>query len=306
MILGHQKQQQFLKKSAELDKISHAYLFHGPGKLGKKTIALEFIKLLNCQNDFRPCGTCRSCQDIQKNVSPDLTIIEPDGAEIKINQIKKLQQNLSLCSYQAKFKAAIINKAECMNQEAQNCFLKTLEEPSGKTVLILITEHSEALLPTILSRVEKIKFSLLPISKIENYLQEKRVEAAEEIALISEGRPRVALELSAHPELLVRQKQKMKELERLISGNIAFRFQYAKTMAQAPQELPEILDIWNRCFRNALLAKLEVKGFSSTNFKNYSVIRLKNILKTLQSIKNLLANTNVNPRLALEMLMIEL
>ena len=318
MILGHQKQQQFLKRSAQLDKVSHAYLFHGPNHLGKKAIALEFIKLLNCQNPNKPCGICRSCRDIQKNTSPDLTIIKPEeiaaskkspakaGREIKINQIKKLQKNLSLCSYQAEIKAAIIDRAECMNQEAQNCFLKTLEEPSGKTVLILITEHAEALLPTILSRVEKIKFSLLPISKIESYLKEKGIEAAQEIALISEGRPGVALNLSAHPELLVLQKQKVKELERLISGNIAFRFQYAKTIAQDPQELPNILDIWSRCFRNALLTKLEVKGFSSTSFNDYSILKLKNIIKTLQSIRNLLANTNVNPRLALEMLMIEL
>ncbi|MCK5044699.1 hypothetical protein KAR26_03135 [Candidatus Parcubacteria bacterium] len=319
MILGHKKQQQFLKKSAELDRISHAYLFHGPSHLGKKTIAVEFIKLINCQNPNKPCGKCRSCEDIQKNAYPDLTVIEPEartaskggslpGREIKIGQIKKLQKELSLCSYQAKIKAAIINKAECMNQEAQNCFLKTLEEPKGKTLLILIAEHPETLLPTILSRMEKIKFSTLSYQEIEKHLLALGAEEklAQEIALISEGRPGIAIELFSNPQRLAEQKQRIKEIMRLVSADISFRFQYAKTLAQSPEDLPKVLDIWTRCFRNALLAKLEVKEFSTTNFKNYSVIKLKNILKTLQIIRDLIAKTNANPKLALEMLMIEL
>jgi len=88
MLIGHQKIWQFLKKAIEMDKLSHAYLFFGEESLGKRKLAKEFIKLLNCQNSDKPCQTCHSCQDIEKEVHPDLILIEPKKKEIQIAQIR--------------------------------------------------------------------------------------------------------------------------------------------------------------------------------------------------------------------------
>ncbi|MFH1657562.1 MAG: DNA polymerase III subunit delta' [bacterium] len=317
MILGHKKQQELLEKSIKSNKLSHAYLFYGPEQVGKKTVALEFIKLLNCPtaSEFgQICGKCRSCRDIEKRMHPDLSIIETETPtensskkEIKITQIKKLQRELSLSPYQAKIKTVIVDEAENMNSEAQNCFLKTLEEPKGETILILIVEHPETLLPTILSRVEKIKFSSLPKKEIENYLRGQKIDekTIQDILLISDGKPGLAIDLAAHPEKITVQKQRIKDVARLSGADTAFRFQYAKTLSQNPQELKDVLDVWQRYLRNVFLLKM--KGLSSTGpFANYTILKLKNILKSLQDISSLINSTNVNPRLALEMLMMEL
>lgn len=238
-----QWQWQFLKKMSELGKIPHALLFYGQNfSEGKKALALEFVKLVNGQ-------------ETQKKVNPDLFIIEPhDNKEIKISQIRELHSHLALRAYSAPFKSVIIDKAHCLNQEAQSALLKLLEEPKGKTLFILITEYPEKLLPTIRSRVEKLRFYSPP------------------------------------PPC---QKEKIKELLEISRADIAQRFQYAKKLSEDPQNLNETLENWLKYFREVLLSNLSQK----------KPIR---ILKTIQTLHHLISTTNLNPRLALEILMLEL
>jgi len=307
MIIGHQKQWEFLKKCAESGKLSHAYLFLGQEKLGKKTLALEFIKLLNCENPgLSPCQTCRSCQDIQKRQHPDLTMVEPEKKAIQISQIRDLSWKLSLRPYSASFKAAIIDQAHSMNQEAQSCFLKTLEEPKGKALLILITEYPEMLFPTILSRVQKIKFYPVKKTEVEEYLKSQAIseKESEQIGELCLGKPGLAVDFVKLPQKLEIQKQKIEELTFLTSSDLASRFQYAKEITRQSQNLKETLDIWLKHFRGILLSKIH--GKEDENFRHYPLNKLRNILKLVQSTNFLISTTNVNPRLALEILMLEL
>ena len=163
------KQLEFLKKMVELGRIPHALLFYGPDNQGKKDMALEFVKLINGEDSAR-------------GVHPDLFFVGPaeDTQEIKIAQIRDLHAKLSLRSYSAPFKAAIIEQAHCLNDEAQSAFLKLLEEPKGQTIFILITEYPEMLFPTILSRVEKLRFysrkkDILPQFKLPNNILSKDI-----------------------------------------------------------------------------------------------------------------------------------
>ena len=294
MIIGHQKQWQFLRKSLELGKLSHAYLFSGETQLGKKNLALEFVKLINGENfDFG---------------HPDLILIEPssEGREIQIVQIRELIQKLSLKPYSAFLKVAMIDQAHLMNSEAQNCFLKTLEEPKGNTILILITEAQKTLFPTIRSRCEIIKFYPVKISEIENYLKNQGIskEKSEEIAKLSLGRPGLAIDFLTNPQKLENQKKVIEELIKISSGktSLSLRFQYAKDLALAP-ELSEILNIWLSYFRIVLLEQFlppEVKK------PEYPFSKLKNIIKQIQNTNFLISTTSVNPRLALEILMLGL
>lgn len=234
---------QFLKKAAELGRIPHALLFYGHDAEEKMSAALEFVKLVN-----GPAAL--------EGVRPDLIIIEPaEDKEIKIAQIRELHSKLSLKSYSAPFKAAIIKQAHYLNQEAQSAFLKLLEEPKGDTIFILITEYPEMLLPTILSRVERLRF----------YSPNKQLclkEDADKILNISKS-------------------------------DLGKRFQYAKELADDPQNLKKTLEIWLGYFREVLLS-------------DPSQLKTLKILKTLQSTHHLLSTTNVNPRLALDILMLEL
>ena len=289
MIIGHQKQRQFLKKSVELGKISHAYLFSGEERLGKKRIALEFVKLINGENF---------------NIGhPDLILIEPKGgAPIQIAQIRELIQKLSLKPYSAPFKVAIIDQAHLMTKEAQHSFLKTLEEPKGKTLLILITEAPKRLLATIPSRCEVIKFSPVKEVEIKSYLKENLSDKDwEEASKFCLGRPGEAVDFISDPQKLENRKKIIKELIKISNSGLASRFQFAKDLS-APSDLKEILSIWLSYFRAVLLSKVEDPNL----YPNYSFFKLKNILSQIQNTNFLLASTNVNPRLALEILMLEL
>lgn len=288
MIIGHQKQWQFLKRSAQLGKISHAYLFSGQEKLGKKALAIEFIKLL-----FQ--------EDIEKSPHPDFILVSPLGKEIQVSQIRDLNWRISLSPSLSTFKAAIIDQAHLMNTESQNCLLKTLEEPKGKAVLILITEYPEFLFPTILSRCQMIKFYPVKKAEIENYLKEQGMEdeKVKMISQISQGKPGVAIDFLKEPQKLKEREKLIKEISELTKADLNSRFQYAKKIAKSAQ-LKEILNLWLSYFRENLIQKC------SSPTDEHLIPKLINIVKQIQTTNFLISTTNVNPRLALEILMLEL
>ena len=266
MASSSQKQWEFLQRSAELGNISHAYLFYGDESCGKEKLALAFVKLINCQTGGKTaCGSCRSCLDIEKNVSPDFFLIEPEDDEIKIAKIRDIHVKLSLRSYSAPYKVAVINRAHTLNTEAQSAFLKLLEEPRGQTLFLLLTEYPERLLPTILSRVERLRFY------------------SGQVSINKDAREKIAADL------------------RLITKNdLCWRFEYAQKLAEKEKDLPHILTAWMDYFREQLLKS--VAGETSA----YPTAKLAKILNSLQTTALLISTTNANPRLAMEILMLEL
>jgi len=296
MIIGHQKQWDFLKKTAETAKFSHAYLFSGLGKLGKRTLALKWVSFLFGQS----IGNLTN--------HPDLIFIEPlppDSAktstgkeEIRISQIKDLIWRLSLKPSLAPVKAAIIDDAHLMNEEAQTCLLKTLEEPKGKTILILITDKFQELFPTVLSRVQIIKFYPVDNQEIKDYLKKQQIteKDLEEISEIAAGRPGVAVDFVSNSQKINLFHEKIKEIEKISKSDLAFRFQYAKELSTNPQKTREALDTWTLYFRqkliNAIINRQPTSG-------------LRKILNFLQKTNFLISTTNVNFRMALDALMLE-
>jgi len=307
-IVGHQKQWQFLKKSVELKKLSHAYLFSGEEKLGKKTVALEFIKLI--------CGK----EDVFEREHPDLFLISPEiGTSIQINQIRELNWKLSLKPSLAPFKVALLDKAHLMNEEAQNCLLKTLEEPRGNAILILISEQPERLFPTILSRCQIIKFFPVKRIEIEEYLKAQGFaeKIAKEITELSLGRPGQAMDLAARPQKIEEQKQSISKLLNLARAPISLRFQLAKEVSQDYLNLREVLEIWMSFLRKALISRLvdELRSsprIATARVKNgsepgeFSISKLRALLQRIQNTIFLISTTNVNPRLALEIFLLEI
>lgn len=326
MILGHQKQWQFLKKSVEIKKIFHAYLFVGEPSLGKKKVAKEFIKLLNCQNlifnkalDIEPCQNCHSCKEIQRKIAPDLILIEPKNKEIQISQIRELGRKLSFSPYSAPYKMVIIDKAHLMNREAQNCLLKTLEEPRGKVVLILLSEQPQKLFLTILSRVQKIKFQPVSLKIIENYLKNKGLEEelAFQFSILSQGRPGIAINFFKNKEKFRIWKEKQKEVLTIINDkkSLHSRLQYLKTSTFFLEHPKETLTILLNYFREILLFKnnILIPSLYKNFIKNfsfqanlYSFKKLKKILNTIENMNFLLSTTNISPKLALEILILEI
>lgn len=301
MIIGHKFQWQILKRTFERGKIAHAYLFCGAPQSGKRKVGVEFIKLLNCgDSGLRPCQKCRPCKDIEKGIFPDFILIEPEENEIKIGVIRKLRARLVLHPFVSQFKAVIIDRAHLLNSEAQSALLKTLEEPKGQTLFILTTEFPKALLPTILSRLEILRFHPVNSFEIEKALIDSGASAlsARRLAASSLGRPGRALNLLNDSEKRNYEEKAAEKIIQLGNSTLAVRFQYVKEFVQSRQNANEILDIWLGRFREILLSDSQHTG--------YSPAKIKKILETIQNISELISTTNVNQRLALEMLMLEL
>jgi len=310
MIIGHKNQWNLLTKAAKLGRLSHAYLFSGPEKVGKKKLALEFAKYLNCSSQNKPCQKCKSCQDIENMTYPDFILVKPESSsgEIQISQIRDLNKRLSLKPYLSSFKIAVLDKVHSMGLEAQSSFLKLLEEPRGKTILILITQYPEMLLPTIVSRVQKIKFFPVSIKEIKNYLLEQGVlkEKAEEICSFCFGKPGLALEMFSNPQELEKKKVGLEQLKKVIGSDISFRFHYAKNLSEEKEKAKETLDLWLNYFRNVFLFRLGIIENKVEDFKQYSLEKVKEIIRNIQLTEFLISTTNVNLKLALEVLLLKL
>lgn len=202
-IIGHEFQKNIVVRAAREKIASHSYLFSGPDGIGKKLIAIEFAKLLNCNGEITDGGEgcdCVSCRKIEKGIHPDVILVEFTGVKnIKVDQIREeVEEKLFLRPFEGRFKVVIVDESERMNNSAQNAFLKTLEEPPRDSVIILVTSRPNSLLPTIRSRCQLLSFNPLPEELIVEILKERGELSSEEVLLsakLSGGSPGKAFEL---------------------------------------------------------------------------------------------------------------
>jgi DNA polymerase-3 subunit delta' len=330
MIIGHKTQWEFLKKLVESERIPQALLFVGEDSLGKRKIALEFIKLLNCQEKdikLKPCQTCFSCTLIEKNKHPDVILLAPkesrsretslqDKKEIQISQIRDLKKSLNLRPQFATQKAVIINDAHTLNSQAQNCLLKTIEEPRGKVLFSLITSHPEMLLETVRSRCETLKFYPVHPQEMIKHLKKFKISNSQlrKILSISEGRPGRFIDFLEDPQKLTNALEIFEAIQKLLDSDILQRFSFAKNFFEkrnSSLSLPAFLEEMERYLRSILLVKLKVKNeFLNSFFEtsrispSYSFLRIKEMIDSVENFKFLVSQTNINPKLAFEALML--
>ena len=203
-VVGQDVAVRVLKNAIKLNKVSHAYLFAGPRGTGKTTIARILTKALNCLQpvDGEPCGVCENCLAIDKGSFPDL--IEIDAASNRgIDDIRAIRDAVSYTPIKGKYKVYILDEAHMLTKEAFNALLKTLEEPPPKTVFVLCTTEYEKIMPTILSRCQRLIFSKLRedqiVENLKKICQAEGIQYEEEalymIAKLSDGGMRDAVSL---------------------------------------------------------------------------------------------------------------
>lgn len=339
MIIGHKKQIGYLNKILEnKEAMPHSFLFVGPEKVGKKTIALEFIKSIQCEKSARIgelCGKCLGCEQIGR-VSADFLMVEPErdengsAKEISIAKIRALKTFLADRPATNKFKVAIIDDAHLMTHEAQNALLKSLEEPKGDKILFLITSGPENLLGTILSRVYMMKFNLVAEEDIEEIvgLDSRRSlsrtairdgndkDSIYSILKITDFRPGVVFDCLADKGVLEEYNKIIDDFFTFVGADLNERFKYVEKKAKSDDfNVKALLDNWTAILRLALLQKTQSYGLiEGSEFKkrlsNFSdkknVADIVDALKLAQEISFLTGATNVNKRLAMEMLAISL
>lgn len=215
--LGNENIIEFLSRVVSKDEPSGAYLFLGPDDLGKSTIALAFARNLMAKIVAE-----------DGNLSSDLHLIKAEEGKkmISIAQIRELIKTLSLSSFLNSYKIGIIKEAQTMTEEAQNALLKTLEEPRSKVILILLANSEEGLLPTIVSRVQKLHFQPVASEIIYDYLISEygaKRSLAKDLANLSLGRPLKAAYFLENEAAYHKYQEKAKILQQFFTNNVNWR-----------------------------------------------------------------------------------
>lgn len=312
---GHERQWQLLKRSAELNKLSHAYLFSGKSQLGKKDMAREFSKLVNCKSESfgdRPCHQCQSCREMEKGLHPDFLWIEAKkeapGADGEIHSIRSLTNWLCLKPGLGKYRLAVIDQIQNFSLPAQSALLKTLEEPRGEAILILISDYPEFLSETIISRVQEIKFHCLSEKKIIELLVSKGAETglAKQISHLSLGKPLKALSL-LNPNQMKQEEERITVFKKLLKGNLVFSFKEIEKIAEEKEALFSRLETWLNILRIIFLERIGVISEEVVDKEEQiTLANLKNLMLALEKANYLFLRTNANKRLILENSILEL
>jgi DNA polymerase-3 subunit delta' len=315
-ILGHGRQKGILRRALDSGRLAHAYLFEGPEGIGKRLMALALVRAVFCL-EGTGCGTCSACRKVDHHNHPDLHILEPDGVSIKIEQIRAVQKDLSFRPLEASRKVCLIDGAEKMNPAAGNALLKTLEEPAGSTLLILLTPRPDAVLSTIRSRCQRLPFARLPQDEIRTVLRE-RLEIDDVqghiLAAMSEGSFKKALGKD-RDLFLEKRREILRAITALSAGSVIPLFDLAQELADDKDRLPEVLEIFQAFYRDLLLFQNGRREAELINVdlldkirRNASRETAPSLLRKLEAIASCRRHLerNVNRQLAVEILLMQL
>ncbi|MFR2533773.1 MAG: DNA polymerase III subunit delta' [Clostridia bacterium] len=174
-IVGNEKIKETLYKAVMSNTVLHSYLFTGIEGIGKKMMARAFAQMILCENEkIKPCQICKPCLEFENGNHPDFMQIEAEDRTIKIEQIRYMQEKIAEKPIVSSKKVYIIEDSDTMTKEAQNCLLKTLEEPPKYAIIILIATNESKLLNTIKSRCIKIPFQKIEDEDILKYMKERQ------------------------------------------------------------------------------------------------------------------------------------
>ena len=262
-----------------------------------------------------PCGSCKSCRKIASDIHPDIIRLKPSGPTIKIDQIRSTCQTLAMKPYEARWRLVIISDAQTMNPSASNALLKVLEEPPGRTILILLANHTADLLPTIVSRCQHIRFN--PISKINletALVDEHGIEPvdATTIAAMAGGSLSRAMRLY-QANWIERREWLIKELDSLSTDSVNRLLAFADQLAKNKDDLPDALEVLKSWLRDLIVARIHPGKMLNQDMafhlqqtsQDMSLTSLLSKFETIQSTQNAIqAGTNL--RLAMESMVLKL
>ncbi len=270
-IIGQEKAKHLLGNVMRRKRIPHAYLFTGIPGIGKTSTARAFTMLLNCESPsgIEACGTCSSCHKMLNGNFPDFVSVQPDGQNIKIEQIRELNRSLGYAPFAGGYRVCVIHRAEAMTGEAANAFLKTLEEPPPGNIFVLNAVEPRDLLPTIVSRCQRVGFRPLKSHEIMEQLALRTdldEASAATLARAADGSLGRALKMS-DSDYLERRRVWLSHLFGLYGCSGAEALNVAVLSAKedrAGLDQPEnrkaglfdMLSLWATCYRDLLLVRV--------------------------------------------------
>jgi len=309
-IPGNERVKKILQAFLKKERLPHALIFAGPEGTGKKLMALNLAKALNCEkNKLDPCDECAQCHSIDNENHPDVIVISPEGRFIKIDQMRFLIQTAYLKPMIGSNRVFIIDHAEKLNEEASNAILKILEEPPLFTLIILLTDNPSFLLPTIRSRCQIIHFSSIKKEQIESILKEKGYdeEKARLISLLAKGNLEEALSIDWE-EIQEKKRRTWEIFKNLITGRNLFQtYKRLEQEAYSPEfkgEFKDFLELMVSFCRDIILLKeggdpkyLLNPDFLSEFLKIKGLVNLEKIQNYLEKIENLIYSFEKNVKI---------
>jgi DNA polymerase-3 subunit delta' len=326
-IIGQSRAVSFLERSLEKGKLAHAYLLVGPAHVGKMTLALRLAQALNCPAEERPCLECSTCRKIAAGGHADVQVIglsqDETSAEAKLihtEQIKDMLHSANMPPFEGNYKVFIIDGAELLSVEAANRLLKTLEEPVGKVAFILLAASDSLMPTTVVSRCQRLELTPLDITELAAALVDRGMtpERARLLAGLSHGCPGWALLAGKDDGLLKERNEALDRLLRVIQADGEERFAYAAQLAaqfgQSRSSVHRVLDMWLDYWRDLMLVKLGCRDIVTNIDRRdtladmahgYSLEQLRAFMKGIRAAGEQLRQ-NANPRLTLEVLMLDI
>lgn len=325
---GHDAAVQVFQSALRDGRMHHAHLITGPAHVGKLTLATQIAQGLNCLTPGdEPCGTCEACTRIAAGAHADVRVIriDPEATEgpktaIGINAVRELIASAHLRPYEGRTRVFVFDGADTMTNDAANALLKVLEEPPPDVRLLLLAPSVDSVLPTLTSRCQNIELHPLPIAQVAQVLAADHgmgPEQAEVVARLSRGCLGWAIEAAHDPALLAGVHQSIERIAEVVEEDLQDRFGYADQLARRFQRDRatgrEELFQWMRWLRDILLVQ-QGQIDSITNVSWRETIQrhaagltpadtVRWIHLVTESIEVL--DRNANPRLALEVMLLE-
>ena len=307
-----------IERQFETDKLAHAILLTGPRFMGKFDFAVALASQFLCESpdNSGACGHCASCHQIAAGSHSDLRLVEPeDSSQIKIDQIRDLIGWVSQTAQRGGLKIAIVNPADQMNHQSANALLKCLEEPTPKTLIILITAYPGTLLPTVRSRCQQYKLSLPDRDRALEWLSEQ-VDSSEDTGAMldmADGLPLAVIQKFDN-DYLENRRTVVKTLQTVLSGSTKSTGYAASILKQDPGSVLEVAQsVLSDCIRFKLSSQdnilknkdiiEEIVSICHARSSDYLFLALDRVGSDL---KVLGGTTNPNKTLLIESLLIDL
>ena len=335
MLLGHDAVVQPLLRSLRAGRGAHAYLIAGPPHVGKGTLARLLATAVCCPEANAPCGVCSACRRIAADKHPDVELLAPGGLcdesdhdhakdnsrDIRICQVRRAEHLLSLAPFEGERRVIIIDPAEALNAQSADAFLKTLEEPTARSLIILVTSEPWALSETVRSRCRLVSLGAVPTAEVERLLRDERGVPAEQAALLarlSGGQIGRALAAIDDDKALIARRQQVERVEELALASRTDRFAYAEELAgrfsRNRAEVYAILAVWLDWWRDLLLTAAGAPRGVVNIDRREALAEAARLVEPAAALRVLRAvretrrdlEANVNPRLALDALMLRL
>ena len=317
-VVGHEWALDLLLNGLAMGRVSHATLIVGPPNIGKTTIACVFAQALNCTGDQPvPCGECLSCLKVVSGNHPDVRIMDAPDQTLKISEVRDLQRELALSPHEGLWRVAVLSDFERATTEAANALLKALEEPPAQVVLVLTATEADVLLPTIVSRCQVLSLRPLSTALVKEALMSQwgsQPEEAELLAHLSGGRLGWAVRALEDEGLLARRDEHLDHLVSLMGEGRVERLAYAAELSRDLGLVREVLGLWLGWWRDVMLLA-SGSHIAVINVDREPMLREQSGQVTMQQAQRMAAqlrsiaksiDRNVNPRLALEVLLLSL